>query len=214
MRSLPVMLLGALLAAPGPLAAQAWDAPALFPPRPADELGGYVLQPPFGDWGLAAIWRQTGPVGLGVRAAYLNLEGDESAFAVGAEFFGPLLRPAPGSALEAAWTLGAGATFDGGTLLRVPAGVSLGARLGRADLAIVPFAHPRLALEALFVDGERVTEWPLTLDLGVDLAVGRSFTLRAAAFLFLTTLDEGGGEGDDGLAVGVVVPFGRPVAVR
>src|SRR5690606_4459115 len=113
--------------------------------------------------------RQSGDLGLGVRAAYLDLERDESAFALGAEFFGSLVRARRGSLFDATWTAGVGATFNHGTLFRVPVGVSAGVRLGDpAEPVVIPYAHPRAALEVLSHDDDTITEFVLTLDLGAD----------------------------------------------
>lgn len=196
-----------LAVSPAPTAAQAWDAPAFQSPTATDELGLYVFQPPFGDFGLAGIWRQSGNIGLGVRASYLNLEGDESAVAVGAEFFGGLVRAQRGSLFDATWTAGVGATFNDGTFFRVPVGVSAGVRLGDpARPVLIPYVHPRAALE-VFANGDATdTEFALSIDIGADVVIGRSLVLRLNAFI--------PDEGDNAFGAGLAWRFGRGVAVR
>lgn len=76
------------LAAAKPAAAQAWDAPSFMPSHPVDELGAFALNPPFSDFGVMGLWRQSGDLGLGVRAGIVDLELGGTAFVVGSEFFG------------------------------------------------------------------------------------------------------------------------------
>lgn len=164
-----------------PLAAQAWDAPAFFAPRAHDDIGIYAFVPEHGDWGVEGIWRQSGNINLGVRAGL----GDDLVL-VGAEFYGPLDLAA--SPLRFAWLVGVGAGFNDVTLLRVPVGISIGTDLGSAEtLQFTPYVFPRVALELAAVDvgdeEETSTDIGFALDLGADLALSPSLTLRVGATL-------------------------------
>ena len=57
-----------LLVLPAAGRAQHWETPTFFAPRPADDIGAYLVDTEGGDIGLAGIWRQSGNVNLGVRA--------------------------------------------------------------------------------------------------------------------------------------------------
>ncbi|MBI4410560.1 MAG: hypothetical protein HY561_12680 [Gemmatimonadetes bacterium] len=200
----------AVLLAPAPAAAQlgalaAWDAPSFLPPRPADELGGYLIDPPAGTWGLVGIWRQTGNLNLGVRGGILDREAaDDLGVLLGAEVFGLLVPSGRDLPFDLGWSLGMGATFDGGTFLRIPAGVNAGLRLGSPGFVFVPYVHPRLALQVFSLNDQTEVELGVTTDIGVDLHLGRSFLVRAGAAL-----------GDhDALGVGAAVRTGRRVVAR
>lgn len=219
MRRLSVLLLVPFLnvrAAARPAAGQAWDAPSFMPSHPVDELGVFVLDPPFSEVGLVGLWRQSGNLGLGVRAGILDQEFDGTAFVVGSEFFAPLLRAAPGSPLEALLVLGAGATFADGILARIPLGVSVGAQLGDADGDVVftPYVHPRVGLEILADDDDSVTEVAFMVDFGLDVQVTRSVTLRAAYTWVTGGVDDRFANGKNALGAGLAIRFGRPVQVR
>lgn len=205
-----------VLAASRPAAGQAWDAPSFMPPHPVDELGVFVLDPPFSDIGLVGLWRQSGDLGLGVRAGFLAREFEGGAFVVGSEFFTPLLRSTRGSPFEALLVLGAGATFDEGILARIPLGVSIGARLENVagDAALSPYVHPRVGLEILADDDESVTELAFMVDFGLDVEVTRSVTVRAAYTWVTGGVDNPLFGDKNALAAGLAIRFGRPVQVR
>lgn len=182
-KSLFISLL-AWIVLPAAVSAQAWDAPAFFSPRPGEDLGVYAVKPEGGgDWGAMAIWRTEGNLNLGVRGGYLAGE----TWAVGAEFHGPLELFAPGSGLLMSWVLGAGASFRSGwTQARVPLGVSIGAQLGSPGLELVPYVHPRVALDVRAYDlpgGQERTDTDVRfdVDVGADAALGDSFVLRVGA---------------------------------
>ena len=198
------------LAAAKPAAAQAWDAPSFMPSHPVDELGAFALNPPFSDFGVMGLWRQSGDLGLGVRAGIVDLELGGTAFVVGSEFFAPLLRATPASPLEAMLVLGAGATFEEGILARIPVGLSVGGRFGgeNGELAFSPYVHPRLGLEILANDGESETELAFAVDFGVDVELSRTVTLRGA----FTWVE--GEFAENALGVGLVIRSGRRIEVR
>lgn len=165
--------------------AQAWDNPGFFSPRPGDDIGLYVLSPEYGDAGFAGIWRQSGNINLGVRAGIGGRSGDRTVL-VGAEFFGPL-NLETGTNLLLSWIVGAGASFDGGTWLRIPVGASIGIPLAAGSgFTILPYAHPRVALD-VFVsdvgDGEEETDTELNVDvdIGADFELGPSWVIRVGA---------------------------------
>ena len=203
-----MIVLGLTLVCALPLTAQ-WDAPSFFAPRPGEDIGLYGVKPEGLGWGLAAIWRQEGNLNLGVRGGF----ADGDLFHIGAEFYGPLNRSAGESGLLIDWILGLGASFDGFTQLRVPAGVSVGLDLGsQGALQLKPYAHPRVALDVFVFnvgdEEETDTEVNVDIDLGADAALGQSFVLRAGFTLSLTN------EGRSTFGAGVAYRMPRRVAVR
>lgn len=196
----------ALLAGTGnTVAAQAWESPTFFSPRPGEDIGIYLIDPEGGgDMGFAAIWRQEGNLNLGVRGGILS--GDH--FALGAEFYGPLDILGPQSPLLVSWILGLGATFNDVTWLRVPLGASIGISLNAGSLRIMPYVHPRVAFDlyAFDVGGEEETEteFNFDVDLGADVNLGQRFVLRVGA-----TFGEW-----DALGVGIAYRTGRRLVVR
>jgi hypothetical protein len=169
---------------PGAAAAQAWDAPAFFSPRPGEDLGIYAVRPDgVDDWGVVGIWRTEGNLNLGVRLGYLPGE----TWAVGAEFHGPLDLLGPGSGLVMSWVVGAGASWRSGwTEARVPLGLSIGGELGTPGLQLVPYVLPRVALGVRAYDlpgGQERTESLVRFDVdaGADAVLGESLVLRVAA---------------------------------
>jgi hypothetical protein len=189
-----------------PLAAQAWDAPSFFSPRPGEDIGLYIVDADrVRDLGFAGIWRTEGNINLGVRAA---LAGDD-LYSVGAEFFGPLDVLGPQSPILISWILGAGATFNGATWLRIPLGVSAGLDLGSSSsIRIMPYVHPRVAFDLVAYDtsaGEETdSEFNFDVDVGADIALGQQFVLRVGA-----TFGEW-----DAIGAGIAYRMGRRLVVR
>jgi hypothetical protein len=198
-----------LLGMAAPLAAQ-WESPTFFSPHPGEDLGVYAWNPAGGlEWGVGAIWRQEGNLNLGVRVGL----SEGSNYHVGAEFYGPLNLLGPQSQLLMSWLLGVGATFDGLTWLRVPAGVSLGLNLGTpGSVQLKPYVFPRVAFDLFAEDiageEETSTEFNVDVDLGADVALGSSFVLRVGYTLGITD------SGFNTIGAGIAYRMPRRVAVR
>jgi hypothetical protein len=209
MRIRTLFLAGAaLFIATGDAHAQAWDNPGFFSPRPGDDIGLYVLSPENGDAGLAGIWRQSGNINLGVRAGIGGRSGDRTVL-VGAEFFGPL-NLETGTNLLLSWIVGAGASFDGLTWLRIPVGASIGIPVAAGGgLTILPYAHPRAALDVFVFDlgddeEETETELNFDIDIGADFELGSSWVIRAGATFGV----------EDTFGAGIAYRIPRRVVVR
>lgn len=189
-----------------PAAAQSWEAPTFFAPRAHDDIGLYIVNMRHADdLGFVAIWRQSGNINLGVRA---GLAPGPQDWLVGAEFYGPLAVLGPGSPLLLSWMVGAGATFNSVTHMRIPAGLSLGANLGSGTLAVLPYVHPRVAFDLTAVEvgdeEETETEFNVDVDLGVEILLGERFVLRGGVTLGDFTV----------FGAGLAYRIPRPVAVR
>jgi hypothetical protein len=188
-----------------------WDAPSFFNPRPMDDIGLYFTSIERANsgsaTGLAAIWRQSGNLNLGIRLGTFDLEDIGNSLAVGAELYGPLSLFS-GSQLDLAWTLGAGAVFgDDYTVGTIPLGVSLGLRLGSGSIRIEPYVHPRAALDIIAIgegDNEETdTDVAFVLDLGADVNIGERFILRLGGSL----LDR------EAFGAGIAYRWPRPISV-
>lgn len=197
-----LVLLGLLLGSAGSVAAQGWDMPSFFSPRPGEDIGLYIIDADgVDDIGIAGIWRQEGNLNLGVRA---GIVGDDH-FALGAEFYGPIRGiEAP---ILLSWVVGLGGTFNDVTWLRIPAGVSVGVNVDAGSVRILPYVHPRVAFDYFSFDtpagDESDSELNFDLDLGADVDVGR-FVLRFGATI-----------GDfDAIGIGAAYKWGRQVTVR
>jgi hypothetical protein len=188
-----------------------WDAPSFFNPRPMDDLGLYFTSIERANsgsaTGLAAIWRQSGNLNLGIRLGAFDLEDIGNSLAVGAELYGPLSLFS-GSQLDVAWTLGAGAVFgDDYTVGTIPLGMSLGLRLGSGSVSIQPYVHPRAALDIIAIgegnNEETDTDFAFVLDLGADVNLGERFIVRLGG----SFLDR------EAFGVGIAYRWPRPISV-
>jgi len=87
--------------------------------------------------------------------------------------------------LDMLLTVGAGASFaKGGTLLRLPVGVSLGHTFELDQgMSLTPYLHPRASIDVCGSCGARSnsrTELSLNFDLGVNWQVSRDLAVRLA----------------------------------
>jgi hypothetical protein len=192
-----------------PAAAQAWDTPSFFAPRPHDDVGAYLIKPEGGDLGVVAIWRQSGNINLGVRGG-IGGDSDDRVFMLGAELYGPVPLATTGLPILLAWNTGIGAGFNGVTSLRIPLGVSIGLDLGReSGLAITPYVHPRATFDLFVIEranGEEDTEtdFDVEVDIGADVQLGERWLLRAGFSLANVEV----------FGVGLAYRLPRAVAVR
>lgn len=179
--ALAALAIAALAATAAPAAGQGWDTPTFFAPGPQDDLGVYLLDPDGGDVGILAMWRQSGRVNLGIRAGIGGRSGDRTAI-VGAEFSGPLVTQGGAQPFGISWLIGAGASFDGVTWFRVPAGISIGIEIPGPSFRLTPYVHPRLAFDIRAFDTPDGSDTDFDLnadvDFGADLAVGSSWIFR------------------------------------
>ncbi|HSK21136.1 MAG TPA: hypothetical protein VK912_18415 [Longimicrobiales bacterium] len=199
-----VFMIGLLAGSAGQVAAQPWDVPSFFSPRPGEDIGIYVVDMDGADdLGIVGIWRQEGNLNLGVRAGVLD--GDH--ISLGAEFYGPIRGV--NAPIYMSWLLGVGGTFNGATWLRIPAGVSIGTIFDAGSLDIMPYLHPRVALDYVSWDApegvdDSDSELNFDLDLGADISLGPQWVFRFGATV-----------GDfDGIGVGIAYRMGRRLVVR
>lgn len=182
-RTVVVKTFALLLLASSSLSAQSWEMPTFHSPRPGEDIGIYVIRPEgVDDLGFAAIWRMEGNLNLGVRGGYA-----QDYWSLGAEFYRPI--PLGTDGLLVSGVAGLGASFNGATMLRVPLGVSVGLAFGSpGGVQLLPYAHPRVALDVLaynLPDGREQTDTDVRfeIDLGADARLGDAFVVRVGATL-------------------------------
>ena len=141
------------------------------------ELGLSLSAPEGADLGLEGFYSfASGRNDFGLRVGLLDAE-DASNLVLGGRFRTRLLTHSQDFPLDGALTVGVGAVFfDGGSVVRVPIGLSLGRRFDSSGLSFVPYLQP--VLLPTFSGGD--SELGLALGLGFDLRLTRSFDLRVA----------------------------------
>jgi len=175
-RSILAATILALSFTPG-LAAQVWDAPAFLPPGPRNDLGIYLADPHASDIGLLAIWRRAGSgITLGIRAGVFTF--DDPVYVIGADVGQTLISAADDIPIDITATLGLGATFDGGTFARLPAGLSFGRTFQANNWIFALYVHPRIGLDIAVSDADSESQVSFTTDVGGDLYLSRDVMLR------------------------------------
>ena len=172
----------ATLALGAPADAQETGTPVFSAPYRAfstHELGLSLSAPEGADLGLEGFYSfASGRNDFGLRVGLLDAD-DASDLVLGGRLRTRLLTHSQDFPLDGALTVGVGAVFfDGGTVLRIPIGLSLGRRIDSksSGLSFVPYLQP--VLVPRFSEGE--SELDLALGLGLDLRLTRRFALRVA----------------------------------
>ena len=196
------VLVAAGLAMPGLASAQAaWDAPLLLPPRPQPGLGLFLADMAGGGLGILGTWRST-TWDYGLRFGIAEGSGDEDLTVFGgADFMGLINTATSDFPLDIDWVVGAGAGIGDGVLISVPAGLTLGVSFQGEDARFIPYATPRVILDAAFGNDQRDSELDLgiAVDLGLDLRLMRGGPLAGKSIRFGASIGD-----HDALAVGIV----------
>ncbi|MGQ0767510.1 MAG: hypothetical protein ACT4OZ_17825 [Gemmatimonadota bacterium] len=174
-----------LVCIPALLEAQAWSYPAFQPAQVTSREFNFAVADA-GGYGTSLVfqWRE-----LTNDRSQLSLDGgvgapdgrraDNVLFVFG-QYARELHRSSAEVPFDFLFTAGAGLSLGSGTLLRVPAGVSIGHRfeLDR-NLALSPWVHPRLSLDFCSCD-ESQTELGVEFDVGANLEVTPRMAIRLA----------------------------------
>ncbi len=181
------------LAGAGSAAAQvAWDSPMLMVPRGHPGLGLFLMETHGGDIGFMGTWRQSSQ-GAGFRVGLAEDHFDDLALFAGVDINGRLTRASRDFPLDIDWVLGAGLSIGDDFLLSFPAGITIGRTLEADGVRFVPYATPRVVLDAFFGDGHDDLDLDVAVDLGLELGFARTWAIRFGATL-----------GRDALAIGIV----------
>jgi len=190
-----ILALG-IVALPAAAAAQVYDAPGFQPPDSERGVGFYAVSLDPGtdvsdDVAALATWRTPGTdLDLGLRVGAGDVGGD-LALLGGVEMERGLTPPGGDAPLSVAWTGGMGVGTvpeqDAATI-RIPVGLTVGREIPAEGYAILPYAHPRLALDFLVREDPPAgpgddTELGFDLDLGADVVFDEGWRLRVGVTL-------------------------------
>ncbi len=176
-----------------PASAQFYSYPAFQPPQIADrEFNFAVADGGRSGTSLLVQWREGLSRGSEFRldAGIADPEGRgaSSRLILGGSWGYQLHQGSNDVPLAIQFTAGLGGSFGGGqSLLRIPAGLSVGHRFDlEGGISVMPFAHPRISLDTCNEcgrNGRRDTDIGVDVDLGVDVRFTRAIAVRAAAML-------------------------------
>jgi hypothetical protein len=167
--------------------AQAWSYPAFQLPTVTSREFNFAVADA-GGYGTSLVfqWRESGSsprtqlsFDAGVGAPD-SRRADNALFAFG-QYAYQMHRASADVPIDFLFTMGAGVAVGSGTVLRVPAGVSLGRRFDLdGDFALTPWIHPRLSLDICSCNGTN-SELGVAFDVGMNLEVSRRIAFRVAA---------------------------------
>jgi hypothetical protein len=163
----------------------------LMPPRVADGFGVFLIDAHGGGLGALLTWRAP-RWNFGVRGGLADGGRDDIGLIAGIDVNGSLVRQASDFPLDIDWVFGAGMGIEDGARVSFPLGLSLGGTIRSADVTFVPYATPRVVLDA-FLGGDDELEDPprgrddvafrFAVDLALDLRFSPNFVLRFGATL-------------------------------
>lgn len=174
--------------AAAPAGAQAWHYPAFQPPAVATREFNFGIagSDVYGTTGLAQ-WREgIGPdTHLGLDVGFASPDHGSTGFLLGGSIGQSVMHATQQTPIDILFTGGLYGMFSGDlSLLRIPFGVSVGHRfpIQGTPMALTPFAHPRLSVDACISDcgDEDKTKLKVDFDLGLDWAITRQLSLRGA----------------------------------
>lgn len=175
------------LAVPGVVHAQpAWDSPMLMPPGQNDGLGVLLLEAHGGGIGGLVTWRAPG-WNFGVRAGIAEAGGDDDiGLITGIDVSGSVTRSTQDFPLDIDWVFGAGIGVHDGARISLPLGLSVGHLFTSENATFLPYATPRVVLDAFIDDSDRRgddddVDLGVAVDLGLDMRVTPAFIIRFAA---------------------------------
>ncbi len=142
------------------------------------ELGVSLSAPEGADLGIEGFYSfASGRNDFGLRVGVLT--DDRTDFAIGGRFRTRLITHSEDFPLDGALTLGVGGVFyDGGAVVRVPIGLSLGRRIDSksSGISFVPYLQP--VLVPTFTEGDSRLDF--ALGLGLDIRLTHRFDLRVS----------------------------------
>jgi opacity protein-like surface antigen len=174
------LLILALLVAPGAVAAQSTGTPVFAAPYRAfvkSEFAASISDPGAGMAleGSYKFGHKTWDIGF--RAGFQDTDGGSTPILLGADGRTRVITHSESFPLDGALTLGVGAMLaDGGNVMLIPAGLSLGRRLDLdgSEVSFVPYFQP--LFHAAFASGN--SDFGFSVGLGVDAKVSKQLDLR------------------------------------
>lgn len=190
-RRTTLLLTALLVLCPAGALAQVYDAPSFRPPDSERGVGFYAISlAPGDDLGedvaALATWRMPGSdLDLGLRAGAGDIGGD-LALLGGIEIEQELVASGEDAPLSVAWTsgMGVGTVPDRSSArIRIPAGITLGREIPMEGYALLPYAHPRLAVDFFVREDPPAgpgdeADLNFDMDLGADVIFDEGWRLR------------------------------------
>lgn len=200
-----IRLVAGLLLLPAGASSQVhWDSPFHMGSGLVDGLAIHLMEAEPGDGvGAMVSWRRSPvPGGLGFRVGVAEGFRDDFAVFGGVDFSGMLMARDEEFPLDLIWAAGAGGSVGDYGLIAFPAGLFVGRSFAGDEVRFVPYAGPRLDLDAhLGRDtgpggNDDDLDLAVSLDLGLDLVFNERLAVRFGASV-----------GDhEAVSVGVVFP--------
>ena len=184
------VLFAVVIASPAAAEAQAWAYPAFQPPRVMNrEFNFGVADAQSAGTSLVFQWREglSPRTQLSLDVGFADPDGEGNGkLLLGGQFAGMLTEAKADMPLDFLGTVGLGmAIGDGGNLVRIPFGVSIGHRFALDQgFAITPYVHPRVSLDVCSdcgKDDDNETDLGVDFDLGVNFEVTRQLSFRVSA---------------------------------
>ena len=189
-RAVTHLAVAATFAVPAAAGAQAWAYPAFQPPRVINrEFNFGVADAGHAGTSLVFQWRE----GLSPRSqlsfdvGFADPDGEGNGkLLLGGQFAGLLTQQSAEMPLDFLGTVGLNmALGDGGNLVRIPFGVSIGHRFPLDEgFAITPYIHPRVSLDVCSdcgKDDSNKSDLGIDFDLGASFEVTRQLSFRVSA---------------------------------
>ena len=179
------LALVALLLAPASAAAQSTGTPVFAAPYRAIERSelGVSLSDPGAGLAVEGFYKAAkGKWDIGFRAGFQDNNGGDTPILLGIDGRSKLVQHSESFPLDGALTVGVGANlYDGGNLMLIPIGISLGRRvqLEGDNVSFVPYFHP--VLTPIFGGGD--SDLLFSVGLGADVKVGGNVDLRISGAL-------------------------------
>jgi hypothetical protein len=175
---------------PAALGAQAWAYPSFQPPRVINREFNFGVADA-GDAGTSLIfqWREglsnRSQLGLDVGFADPKAKGN-GKFVLGGQYGYLFTQGNAEMPLDFLGTAGIGFAFgDGGNLVRIPLGVSIGHRFPLDQgFAITPYVHPRASIDICSdcsSGGGNETDLGIDFDIGANFEVTKQLSFRVSA---------------------------------
>lgn len=187
-RAVAILLLAAVGGAgAGPASAQATGTTTFNAPYRAftrSEIGALLSFPDGGGMAIEGAYRMaSGRFDIGFKAGFFDPDGPgDTEVLLGAEARQRVIGHTIDFPLDGAVVLGVGGEFvSGGSVMIVPAGLSLGRRVDPhgSTVSIVPYVQPTMFLLA----GDVADHVQFSLGLGADFRLSRAFDARISAGL-------------------------------
>lgn len=166
--------------------AQAWNYPSFQQPRTIDREYNFAVSDGGAHTGTSFVfqWREGTTLGnqLSLDLGLADPDYTGNKLLLGGQFAHQLVVTNAQVPFDVLLTAGANAALGGGSLLRIPVGVSVGRRFPlEGGLAITPYVHPRLAIDVCSSCDRDRSSVGLDFDLGADFQFSPQFSLRFSA---------------------------------